>query len=79
MWTLAFWKDTTERMLRAASAGVVAYFGTTQFVLSLHGTNWVGVGIAAALAAGTSLILSLAGSTGLGTISSTKGNPSFIK
>lgn len=75
MWTKKFWLDTSERMIRAASAGAVAFVTGGKFVLDLK-TNWLAVLSAAGVAALVSLIFSLAGGSG---VSGKSGDPSLVK
>lgn len=75
MWSKKFWQDTTERMVRAAAASSVAFITGGKFVLDLK-TNWVAVLSAAGVAALVSLILSLAGGSG---VSGKPGDPSLVK
>ena len=63
MYTLTFWKDAAERAVRTAAQVLVAFFATNTF--GILEVDWAQAGSVAALAALTSLLMSIAG-TGIG-------------
>ena len=71
MWSLAFWKDTTERAIRTAAQALLALWGTQ--VTGIMEVDWAQALSVAALAALSSVLMSLI-ATGVGD----KGTPSFV-
>ena len=63
MYTLTFWKDAAERAIRTAAQVLVAFFGVNTF--GILEVDWAQAGSVAALAALTSLLMSVA-ATGTG-------------
>ncbi|GAB3422105.1 holin [Flindersiella endophytica] len=59
MWTVAFWKAAGERAIKTFAQVLVALVGTN--LTGLVEVNWVGALTSAALAAGISILTSLAG------------------
>jgi hypothetical protein len=59
MWTVAFWKAVAERAIKTFAQVLIALVGTN--LTGLVEVNWVGVVTSAALAAGVSVLTSLAG------------------
>jgi hypothetical protein len=71
MWSLSFWKDAAERAIRTAAQALLALWSTQ--VMGIMEVDWVQAGSVAALAALTSVLMSLI-ATGVGD----KGTPSFV-
>lgn len=65
MWTLKFWKDTSERVIDAAAAAALGVWGVTAVAQQ---ANWAIIGGSAAAAAIVSLLKCL--------VASRKGDPS---
>ena len=63
MYTITFWKDAAERAIRTAAQVLVAFFGVNTF--GILEVDWAQAGSVAALAALTSLLMSVA-ATGAG-------------
>jgi hypothetical protein len=63
MYTIKFWKDASERAVRTAAQVLVGFFGANTF--GILEVDWAQAGSVAALAALTSLLMSVA-STGVG-------------
>jgi len=63
VYTLTFWKDAAERAIRTAAQVLVAFFGVNTF--GILEVDWAQAGSVAALAALTSLLMSVA-ATGTG-------------
>ena len=63
MYTITFWKDAAERAIRTAAQVLVAFFGVNTF--GILEVDWAQAGSVAALAALTSLLMSVA-ATGTG-------------
>lgn len=74
MWTIAFWKATSERMLRGAAVAIFAvWFGGDVVFNTFDFSTWKDVGSLAVSGAFGSLLLALAGSA----VGSSNG-PSFM-
>lgn len=58
MFTLNFWKDAGERAIRTASQSLIALFASE--ISGLLEIDWVQAGSVAALAALTSILMSIA-------------------
>ena len=71
MWTLKFWQNALERAVRTAAQSLLALWGTQ--VTGVLEVDWVQAASVAALAALTSVLMSLV-ATGVGDHSS----PSFV-
>lgn len=67
MWTVRFWRDATERMVKSAAQGALLYLGGDQVLGAWH-ANWAAAGGIALGAAILSLLTSL--------VSSRVGDPS---
>lgn len=76
MWTKAFWKAASERMVRGGALALLAVQGSATFFFD-KGTNWTVLLYAFGSGAVGSLLLSLVG--GSGVIGPSKGDPSLIK
>ena len=63
MYTLTFWKDAVERAIRTAAQALLALWATD--VSGVLAVDWVQAGSVSALAALTSLLMSVA-ATGTG-------------
>jgi len=63
VYTITFWKDAAERAIRTAAQVLVAFFGVNTF--GILEVDWAQAGSVAALAALTSLLMSVA-ATGTG-------------
>jgi len=63
VYTITFWKDAAERAIRTAAQVLVAFFGVNTF--GILEVDWAQAGSVAALAALTSLLMSVA-ATGAG-------------
>ena len=75
MWTKKFWKDTIERMIRAAASSGVAFFTGSKVIMDLK-TNWIALVGVMGTAALDSLFMSLAGGSGM---VGNPGDPSLVK
>ena len=71
MWTVKFWQNALERAVRTAAQSLLALWGTQ--VTGVLEVDWVQAASVAALAALTSVLMSLV-ATGVGDHSS----PSFV-
>jgi hypothetical protein len=71
MWELSFWKKTVERAIRTAAQALLALWGTQ--VSGVLDVDWMQAGSVAALAALTSVLMSII-ATGVGDHES----PSFV-
>jgi hypothetical protein len=71
MFTVKFWKDVAERAIRTAAQALLALWATD--VSGVLEVDWVQAGSVAALAALTSVLMSIV-ATGVGD----KGTPSFV-
>ena len=71
MWTVKFWQNALERAVRTAAQSLLALWGT--HVTGVLEVDWVQAASVAALAALTSVLMSLV-ATGVGDHSS----PSFV-
>lgn len=72
MWELKFWKQTIERAIRTAAQALLALWGTQ--VSGVLDVDWVQAGSVAALAALSSVLMSII-ATGVGDHES----PSFVR
>jgi hypothetical protein len=63
MFTVKFWKDATERAIRTAAQALLALWATD--VTGVLAVDWVQAGSVAALAALTSILMSII-ATGVG-------------
>jgi hypothetical protein len=63
MFTVKFWKDTAERAIRTAAQALLALWATD--VTGVLAVDWVQAGSVAALAALTSILMSII-ATGVG-------------
>ena len=67
MWTLEFWKATTERMIRGAAVAIFgAWFAGDKIFDALNVSTWTDVGSLAIGGAFGSLLLSLIGNATTG-------------
>lgn len=71
MWELKFWKQTIERAIRTAAQALLALWGTQ--VSGVLDVDWLQAGSVAALAALSSVLMSIV-ATGVGDHES----PSFV-
>lgn len=60
MWSLRFWKDTAERAVRTAAQALLALWGTQ--ITGILEVDWTQAASVTALAAATSVLMSLVGS-----------------
>ena len=72
MFTINFWRDALERAIRTAAQAVLALWGTS--ITGVLEVNWEQVGSVAALAALTSVLMSIA-ATGVGD----RSTPAFVR
>jgi hypothetical protein len=63
MFTITFWKDAAERAIRTAAQALLALWATD--VAGVLGVDWLQAGSVAALAALTSILMSIV-ATGVG-------------
>ena len=72
MFTIKFWKDAGERAIRTAAQALLALWATD--ISGVLAVDWVKAGSVAALAALTSILMSIV-ATGV----ADKGTTSFVK